>query len=329
MFQITKFWRTTQSFLPRNKYLRFSILAFALWFVISTFFYFQHYRAEKVIPLNEEVMVGNLTVKIKELSLVNYELKSSDFPELPWYYEFINKLPQPLRLPFIRLCHFYSLSPFDFNSKTGTIYLHGYIISPDNKLTYKNIDEQLSIYVAGPYEVGYLGGEGMSASSDENVIFFEEEGKNVPLDVQELYIIVTDKLNNSTNKISINPKWETRTYTFFNWKPYYPSEPDNTIKNFTKYFIQGEKPKAEEYIQPDRAENFPWINLQHNHWEKPRKSYLNYSGSYSGYENVFSYRTVFGKVKDNKFIGLAEQYIYLIDTGKKWTIIDVSPIKEI
>lgn len=325
MSQLELYCKKLYNYLPKNKYLRLSLLLFVFWLLVTSFFYFQHYRVEKVMPLNEEVKIDNLLIKIKELNLINYKNNYS-FTEMPWYYYFPNKLPQPLRWPFIKFFSYYSFSPLEFNNEVGTIYLRGYIVSPTEKLTYEKLQEQFDIYIAGPYEVGYRGRSSLSRETNENIIYFEEEGGNVPLETKELYIIIRDKLNKTERKISITPEWDNKAYTIFNHKPNYPSEPKDSMKSFANFIKQAKRSKAAEYIHLDRAKNFPWVNLQHSHWEKPIRSYINFIGSYQGYENVFAYHMVFGETKYDEFIGLFEQDLYLIDNGQKWIIIDASPL---
>lgn len=325
MSKFTQVFKKSTKYSSENNYLKFTILILILWFLITVFFYFEHHRVEKEIYLNQEVKIGNLVVKLHELNLINYK-SDYNFTESPWYYRFLGKLPQSLIWPAFKIFSFYSFSPLEFNNEEGTIYLRGYIVSPTEKLTYDSIYEKFDVYVAGPYEVGYGGGTRSSHSDNENIVYFEKEGENVPLDVKELYIIVRDKLKKTETKFKISPQWVDKSYSFFNQKPLYPSEPKDSMRSFANLIKQGNKSEATEYIHPDRTKIFPWVNLQHSHWEKSIKSYTKFIGSYQGYENVFAYHMVFGETKYNEFIGLYEQDLYLIDNGQKWIIIDVSPL---
>ncbi len=318
----------------KRKIIRLLLFLLMLWLIISLYFYRQHLLTVKSIPLNENIQVGDTKIYLRELSLVDFERKQFDYGHLPWYAEFGNRLPQFLRLPYhsavFSIVTFYS-SPYTFDDTYGKAALSGYYLSPALSLDARVLPETVDIWLAGTYEVGYLGGTLTNHSENSNLHFFQIRGNNVPLDVKELYIMINDKVNNKNYKIPIKLDWETKTYTFFNPCPVFWQESDPVVKvqEFITLNEKDKTPKLAQLILSDRLKAFPWQHTKHEYWQLPYKDRVSYQATYQGQHDVITVTLTFGEDKENSFKGVAEQTFYLIDHQGSWKIIDVSPVRKV
>ncbi|SHK71356.1 hypothetical protein [Desulforamulus aeronauticus] len=301
-----------------------------LWSIISLYFYRQHLLVVKSIPLNENIQVGDTKVYLRELSLVNFERKPFDYDHLPWYAEFSKQLPPFLIMPFYKTITFYS-SPYTFDDNHGKAAINGYYLSPVLSLEDRIFPETVDIWLAGAYEVGYLGGTSTNHSANSNLHSFQVYGEHVPLDVKELYIMVNDKVNNKNHKIPIKLDWETKTYTFFNPFPVYwqTSNPLVKVQEFIKLNEKDKNPKLAQLILHDKLKTFPWQHTKHEYWQLAFEDRVSYQATYQGQHDVITVTLTFGENKENSFKGIAEQTFYLIDHQGSWKIIDVHPVRKI
>lgn len=325
------FFRAPTNLIPRNKFFRFGLLVFIMWLLVSTYFYFQHHRTDKVFHLDEEVRSGSNLIKFKELRLVNYQSKDQANFWLPWYFPFANNLPLPLREPFLNICMFYTPSRYEFSDEEGTLSLSGYVISPEGNFSHEDFSNRLDIWLCGPNEVGYIGGSSTQASSQyHDFLFFSIHGRHVPLNAKEISLIIDDKINKQRDKIALDPVWDTETYTFFNRKKNYNYiDPEIAVRSLIDLARDNHIAEAKAHVLPEKQNLFKWELLNHQYWQTPTEPDINYQGEYLGYQNVFTNSFVFGEFKEDDFRGIAKQEFFLIDTKDGWKVIDVSPVQKL
>ncbi|WP_459909947.1 hypothetical protein [Desulfotomaculum defluvii] len=314
-------------FLPKSKFVRWVILIFIMWLLVTTYFYFQHYRIDKVIYIDEEVHSGDNLIKLKELRLSNYKVNYPANFEAPWYFLLANNFPQPVRELFVKICYFYT-SPYEFSHDVGTLSLRGYVISPKGSFSIEDFSNVTDIWLSGPHEVGYLGGHQIHSNSPNNDFhLIKIYGENAPLGLKEISIMIDDKKGHKKNKITLQPKWEKETYTFFDRNKNYSFDPEDTVTSFLNLVRDNHISQAKDYVMPEKQASIQWELLKHKYVAYPRGSSTSYAGNHFGYQNVISENFVYGEMKADDFKDIAEQQLFLVDTKHGWKIIQVSPLR--
>ncbi|AQS59274.1 hypothetical protein [Desulforamulus ferrireducens] len=315
----------------KRKIIMILLSILLLWALVTLYFYCQHLHKVKRIPLYENYQIGDTTVCLRELRLINYEQIPLEYDNLPWYIELTRHLPQPLIMPYFKMITFYRHS-YVFNDEYGTAYLQGYAISKDETRIF-GPDKKIDIWLAGPHEVGYLGGNStMQRYESDNFYFFSCEGRNVPLNPTELTIMVNDKINNKDYKLPLKLNWQTKTYTFFNRQTshYQNCNPVVKVEEFIDLQEKGKSEKLAQLILAERLPSISWQATTHDYWHKPKQMRLSYYEKYQGLADVISVNITFGEVIDPyEFHGQAQQKFYLVDHRGTWKIIHIGPLEKL
>ena len=318
-----------------KKIVRIIPLVLVVWFIITLFFYVQHYRVMKVYKVDKEVVLEDMIIKLKEITIKNYRYndkiqKIHSTYESLWYYKLAPKLPRIIQSPFIKLCHFYS-RPYVYNNQFGTLNNKGLIlfetrtISPEN-----NIWDFIEISLMDENERHYDRSKLIYNESESNYLIFNIHDEKAPFNNELFKIIVKDKRNQTEQMFITDSQWEIKTLTYFDQeKVEYDFDPVEIADKFVKLMVQGEKEKAHQYLLTGPQKEKIWSILNHNYWELKEINYVLFEGRHAGLEDVYSLNITFGQFEpgiSDDILPVAEQKIYFIERENSPTIIDANPV---
>lgn len=318
----------------KKKLAIFFPLLFTAWFIITVYFYCQHYRVVKSYVIEKEIAFPDITVIIKEITIEAYR-PNRRIEEMqlsfsgPWYYTFARKLPRWLQIPLVKTCYFYS-TPYEYGDY-GTLTLKGILlVKPDTHYTDWDLMDAVDIYLYDEDMKYYGNSMGITKNSSSNYYLFSVEGKAAPLHKKAYKIIVKDMLNDDSRSLTIAPQWEKKTYTFYDKRPeQYEFDPFNIIDSFLSPMRQGKRDEARKYLQPGEEKPL-WAALDHGYWEMGGNDYVVYEGRRGGFERVYSSNITFGRYESGyspeELIPVASQKIYFVIRGGSPLVIDADPV---
>jgi len=307
---------------------------FIVWFIVTVFFYCQHYRVEKVYSVNEEVVFDNFIVQIKDLTIVNYmpiKERVTEYSERRWYLKFARKLPSSFQIPFVNICYFYS-RPYEFNNQFGNIRAEGLILDKTiflgNDLS--NIWDAVDIDIYDENERYYGRGRHLRHHDQSNYYLFGVKGENASLKSNSFNLLIRDKSGKQVRTYAVRPEWTLKTYTYFNKRTEnYPFDPLYIIHSFLSPMRQGKKEVALKYLHPGEK-NALWAVLDHGYWEMGGNDYVVYEGKKDSFERVYSSNITFGRYESGftpeDLIPVASQKIYFVIRDGSPLVIDADPL---
>lgn len=313
--------------LLKRKGIRVLLILFSLWLIITLYYYSCHVINIDRHIIDEKIEWNDAIIEFEELVLCDVKGKNL-INNKRWetICDIASKLPAFLQRPFLEICCFYS-DPYEKveyykNNEFASVEMRGRIIT-------KNKDENIddigdSIVLRDHTGRGCSSGCGVRRSSSSNISYFHLKGDIFNRDTKEVFAGVKDENGKALLSVPIKLNWQRETYNFFQRMPrrYYYLDPENTVSEFIR---SRDKESYKSYIY-EELEAFPWENINHEYWNNNsisiNRGVANYLGKYKGFEYVYVTAIVFGE--DEKKLG--QQDIYLIDTGKKFKIIDISPL---
>lgn len=325
-----------RSVIIRKKFVVLLTMLITAWFVISVYFYCQHYRVVKRYNIDKNICYPGITVAVKEIVLeafspdANIE-KLQDSCSGPWYYKIASKLPRPLQVPFVEVCYFYS-TPYEFNH-LGTLSLKGMLLVDPSNISDWDLMDKLDIYLYDEDMHYYGRGFGITRSSLSNYYLFSVKSKNAPFHKKAYKIIIKDKRHDDLRSFVINPSWQLNTYTFFNRRiEQYPFDPFKIInETFLSLMRQDKKEEARKFLMRDSTERLLWNMLDHGYWTMGGTEYVAFEGSRGGFEGVYSANIVFGNYESGfapeNLIPVASQKLYFIIKDGSPLVIDANPVE--
>ena len=307
---------------------------------MTVFFYCQHYRVVKRYDIDKLITLNDVTVWIKEMSIENYRPGKRQQEMLseykgPWYLEAAQKLPRPLQIPFIKVCHLYTM-PYEFDKEFGTLRVKGlYLYQPagiipedHNSLRDLGID----IYLYDEEQRYYGRSMETQHHNPSNYYLFSLKGEMAPLHKNSYRVVIKDNRNNDLHSFIISPQWEKKTYTYFDRTPeQYQFDPFNIIHKFLSPLRQGKKEEGRKYILAGAEEKRVWAALDHGYWEMDGIDYVVYEERRGAYENVYSSNITFGHMPDTgghpeDLVPVASQKIYFVIRDNSPLVIDADPV---
>jgi len=307
----------------KKRWIRVLLVLFCIWITITAYFFNQHRITIKRHVIDKKIVLNDDIIKFDEIVFKQFEENYTMFAE--WRYKVVKILPRFLQMPFLKASFYYSKPykeiKYNKNNQFGILELRGTIIT-NNKDDYfnENISKKVSLIDDNGRDYSSSCG---ALYTESNIIFFYMSGKYFDQKNINIKAIIKDENNDIISSFPINLKWQNETYNFFNKKPvrYFYLDPQNTVKDFVKRKTNNKK--FNELIC-SHVQSFPWENINHEYWIN-RISFksTNYIGKYKGFLDVYLSELEFFKDKDI----VANQNIYLIDTGKTYKIIDICPIK--
>lgn len=204
-----------------KKWLKGIITILIIWFAISAYFYMQHYITIRQHVIGKQVILRDITINIEKINIENFTAKLPGFGDDKLRYKIAEYLPEPLVMPFLKTCYFYS-KPYEFNNKLQTVKLKGKLVSGSfigegtdgcKDIKIDVVDEVVGVHYSSEHSLKY--------KSNSNVILFEVRRSNFPIEKASTItkILITDKKNNVTKEIEIKPKFIKKSYDFFDKKP--------------------------------------------------------------------------------------------------------------
>lgn len=313
--------------LLKRKGIRVLLILFSLWLIITLYYYSCHVINIDRHIIDEKIEWNDAIIEFEELVLCdakNKDRMNDGRWETTW--NIASKLPTFLQRPFLEICYFY-YNPYleneYYDDKFAYVEMRGRIITKNkdgNKIN--NIFD--SIFLRDNTGRGYSKKRELCQSDSSNISYFYIGGDIFSRDFKEVYVGVKDETGKALFSVPIKPDWQRETYNFFKKKPteYYFLDPANTVSEFIK---NRDKESYKDYIY-EEVEAFPWENMDHEYWKKDSvyiiPEAVNYLGEYKEFADVYVTRI---KFKEDE-IKIGQQDIYLIDTGKKFKIIDISPL---
>ncbi|MTI85896.1 MAG: hypothetical protein FH756_18870 [Firmicutes bacterium] len=286
--------------------------------------------------MDKKIVLEDATVFIKQVTMEQYIKKEMPFDvgEL-WQYRVAKKLPDGLQIPFLGLCYFYS-RPYEFHDDSALLKVKG-IMAYDSSNDYELHElYQMRIYID---ETNYYGrGMGARHAQDDNFHLFRVRGEEAPPDTKHLKLIIDRKDGDRVKVLSFEPTWETKTYnTLQERPPEYGFDPWESVFKIFHVVKYGNEEKLQELVLPKLRGDFPWGRIKHNYWESIHNGHFTYMEEYQGFEDVFKHTVVFcerddsetDKITEQPITDIAEQNLYLIDTGEVWRLIEVGPVEEL
>jgi len=300
-----------------------------LWLIISAYFFCQHFYTVKRIDLNKKVAVDNGTIWLEEIVLTNVKKDYKVFEDAPWYYDFAFEHPSKLMWPFMRICYFYS-TPYEVNEDFGKIEVKGFLALESPKPEKEEIFDLLDVDVVDKHNVARTSGKEYTESKNSYVYYFSSDGKDFPLETDIFRVNVENEDDVKLWELTFNQtQWKSHTYNdFFTSKP--PREEFETKQKLAQIYSalrEGNKEEIEDFVLPEAKDQFSWDKLNHQYWDSPCGSYLNYEGRYQEDRDVFTYNITFHVPDDGSADAL--QKVYLIYIDGVWKIIDVGSVEEV
>lgn len=304
---------------------------------MTVFFYCQHYRVVKRYDIDKLITLNDVTIWVKEMSLENYRPSKKQQEMLseykaPWYFKVAQKLPRPLQIPFIKVCHFYTI-PYEFDNQFGTLRVEGMFLFKTDKLypDYYNIWDIIDMDIIGDDQRYYVKQKEIMHHTPSNYLLFSLEGNNVPFANNFYNFVVTDKRSKETRSFNVSPQWETKAYTYFNrGTGKYGFSPLDTAYSFILPMRQGKNEEARKLIMEGAAAAV-WPAIDHGYWKMKLNHYVFYVGNLRGYENVYSSNITFGHMPDTggppeDLVPVASQKIYFVIRDNYPLVIDADPV---
>jgi len=307
-----------------------------IWAIISAYFYNQHYITVKTYAANEKIVLEDTTLFIKQVTMEQYQRKAMPFdPNDIWYYKAASKLPKGFQLPFLKLCHFYS-TPYEFLDNKAVIKVKGIIVKTSPGGIEPHDFYRMRIY---DDKTNYYGRSlGFTHRQDSNIYLFRVRGEKASPDLNCLKLVIDSNSGDREKVLSLEPKWKTKTYnTLQDWPPKYEFDPlESVFEVFHMVKYENDK-KLQDFVLPKVRDDFPWARIRHNYWESNFTGHFIYMKEYKGFKDVFAHTIVFRErddlqsdnIAEQPVKDIAEQKLYLIDTGEAWRIIDVGPLEEL
>ncbi|MTI85613.1 MAG: hypothetical protein FH756_17385 [Firmicutes bacterium] len=306
------------------------------WAIISAYFYNQHYINLKTYDvINGKITLEDATLFVKQVTMEQYKSNIRPFHgDDIWYYNVALELPDKLVTPFIKLCYFYSL-PYEFNDNIAVLKVKG--IMTYDSLSKLDPFDIYQMYIYG-HKTNYGKNIGYTHRGNDNIYLFHVEGEGVATDIKTLGLIIDNKHGDREQVLSLEPKWETKTYnTLQERPPEYKFDPRESVFKTFRPFENGNADKLQEFVLPKLRGDFPWARIKHDYWESNHTGHFTYMKEYQGFNDVFMYTIVFNERDDlqtdntakQPVTDIAEQKLYLIDTGEAWRIIDIGPVTEL
>lgn len=198
------------------------LVIFTFWLFVSSYFYSQHNITVWNYSINKHYDINNVKIDITEIYVKNYEGNQNLLEKQSSLYDLIIKLPSNLVTPIFQLNYFYS-KPYSISKKYGTIGLKGKFISD----TFKDegsieiFTNNLEIEIVDDIDVHYSNARGTMHEDGSNIVDFNSEGRNFPLEKLNgnLKIYIKNKQQNKTQQYTIEPKFTKKVYGFFDKKP--------------------------------------------------------------------------------------------------------------
>jgi hypothetical protein len=313
---------------------------FMLWAGVTVYFYFQHRVAVKTLPVKLQVSTNDTRLVVKEFTLRNYsrEMPESGYRDFtgPWYAKAVSCLPSHLQLPVYKICSlicsFYS-SPFTFDQEIGVLKVRGMVIC-------SSVEGARELFEM-PHDRYQLLVEGSASNSrrgriedESNIIYFEEEFKDFPLDLKSFRFGFGDGAGKMLKEFTVKPEWRIKTCNFWNLRQGDDSPgsveigPQESVLRFVSLLREGKRDRAAKYILPECLDRFPWSYLEHDCWKGSFGDFSTaFEGDYFGFHDVFSCSLGFFPALGEPV--QARQKFYCLDSGGRWWIITASPLEPV
>jgi len=298
------------------------LVTLGTWLIVTVFFYFQHRIQVDTYDVGEYIEFDECSVYVKNVERYNYEKNYRDYPENLGKLLSKLKLPMKMSETIMKIGYFYS-QPYHIEKE-----LYKYKVNCEIILTPESVDSkyfQLKIFDKmdiGIYNEGSTSlntpheGRGGSAGNI-NVFYYEFIG-----DWEEAYssgVKISNKENGEDYLFPFKKQFLTNDYGYFNRRRVDRRQKStDTIKYFLLKYDHGNSVEAENYINEDYVDNFPWSTLT----QKETFIFWNYEFSYLGRymdkEKVFIMNVSNGKDTDL----IRNLDFYMIYEDFKWQIID-------
>ncbi|WP_432407693.1 hypothetical protein [Wukongibacter sp. M2B1] len=195
--------------------LTISILFVIMSIGVCVYLYNQDYLILWKYSINKEIEMENCIVKVEEINLYNFDKKSSFVKKQFELYGFIGKLPEFMRMPFMK-AYMALNSPYEVDNELLKIKLSGKIISNDVVDSISTL-ENLEIDIIDEVGVNYSKGKTWTHDSSSKIVPFEITGEYFNVDRKDntMTIVITDKKKNDIHKFEINPQYVKETYNHF------------------------------------------------------------------------------------------------------------------
>ncbi len=203
-----------------KKWLKGIITILIIWLAISAYFYMQHYITIRQHVIGKQVILRDITINIEKINIENFTAKFPGFGQDKLRYKIIEYLPEPLVMPYFKICHFYS-KPYDFNNELQTVKLKGKLVSDSFIGEGTDGCNHIKIDVVDEVGIHHLNNRLLNFKSNSNVISFEMRKSNFPIEKANTItkILITDKKSNVTKEVEIKPIFIKKSYGFFDKKP--------------------------------------------------------------------------------------------------------------
>ncbi|SMB86113.1 hypothetical protein SAMN00017405_1121 [Desulfonispora thiosulfatigenes DSM 11270] len=307
----------------KKRWFQVLLVIVSIWLVITIYFYNQHKISINRCVIDKHIAYENTIIKIDELVVTDHEKNYVMFDS--WHFKVVPRLPGFLQKPFLLTSSFYRkpYKELEYNEdhKFGIMSLKATIFEKNLDPEYlHNINEKIHLM---DDQGNYLPTTENGTDNEDYISFFYKKNKRFDKSIENINIVLKDDKDNIVTTIPVNLKWQIENYNYFNRMPNWNFylDPRNTVREL---IIR--KKSDEDYLDlfQEQGQKIDSENLNHDYWQDTIHSEsINYIGNYKEWENVYLSELEFKK--DN--VLESKQKTYLIDTGKTFKIIEISPLQ--
>ncbi|MDD2587182.1 MAG: hypothetical protein PHT79_11850 [Syntrophomonadaceae bacterium] len=147
----------------------------------------------------------------------------------------------------------------------------------------RKISITIDLYYEDNYRVG-----GLRQELGSNLCLFSVFGHHVPLTVEKVRAVVTDKKTGEVKSLLIRPNWKTKVY-HGKLPSEFPFSPEKTTRQLVRDMVDNgtDSSRVQPLVLNKVRNQFPWENLQHQYWQKAHREEMEYQGNYKGYQDVY------------------------------------------
>jgi len=295
------------------------LVTLGTWLIVTVFFYFQHRIQVDTYYIGEYIEFDEFSVYVKNIERYNYELLNyRDYPEI------LRKLKLPLKMSqaIMKISYFYS-QPYHIEKGVYKYRVNCEIIYNTESIDWTYVSLEIyDKFSMGTYneassslEPPNIGGSSMAGNM--NIIHYEFKA-----DWEEAYssgLKFSNKENGEDYLFPFEKPFLTNDYGYFNRRRVDRRQiSTDTIKYFLWNYDYGNSEEAENYINEDYVENFPWSTLTQHESSRIWNYEFSYLGRYMDKEKVF----IMNISNRNDTDLIRNLDIYMIYEDFKWQIID-------